>query len=64
MPSSQKDTGSYDYGKKNYNNEYNDPKSYNNTKKQNDPYEYTNKPPSYPQQNNTRSRNVQSVQQP
>ena len=63
LPGSQKDTG-YDYGKKSYNNEYSDPKSYSN-KRQTDPYEYSNKPPSYPQQNNTRNiRNVQSNQQP
>lgn len=62
LPTSQKDTGGYDFGKKNYNNEYSDPKSYN--KKQPDPYDYSNKPPSYPQQNNTRTRNIQSMQQP
>lgn len=64
MPSSQKDTGSYDYGKKISNNDYTDAKSYNNAKSRNDPYDYSNKPPSYPQQNNTRNRNVQSMQQP
>ena len=61
LPGSQKDTG-YDYGKKNYNNEYSDPKGYAN-KRQTDPYDYSNKPPSYPQQNNTRNnRNIQSHQ--
>lgn len=64
MPSSQKDTGSYDYGKKISNNDYSDAKSYNNAKSRNDPYDYSNKPPSYPQQNNGRNRNVQSMQQP
>ena len=42
LPSSQKDTG-YEYGKKNYNNDYSDPKSYSN-KRQVDPYDYSNKP--------------------
>ncbi len=56
LPSSQKDTGS-SYGKKDYGNEYSDPKSYSNkqSSRQNDPYDYSNKPPSYPQQNNTRN---------
>lgn len=56
LPSSQKDTGS-NYGRKDYGNEYSDPKSYSNkqSSRQNDPYDYSNKPPSYPQQNNTRN---------
>lgn len=67
MPSSQKDTGSYDYNKKvlSNNNDYYDLKNNNNNnKRQVDPYDYSNKPPSYPQQNNTRGRNIQSMQQP
>lgn len=66
LPNSQKDTGP-GYGKKDYGNEYSDLKSYSNkqSSRQNDPYDYSNKPPSYPQQNNTRnSRNARQQEQP
>lgn len=55
MPGSQKDTG-YNYGS--YNNDNSEQKGYGN-KRQTDPYDYSNKPPSYPQQNNNRNRNNQ-----
>lgn len=47
------------YGNGAYGNQYSELKSYNSNSKQNyyqnDPYEYTNKPPSYPQENITRN---------
>lgn len=71
MPSSSKEM-SLGYGMGNYGNDYSSHKGYNNSinsrqsyQKNEQPYSYSNKPPSYSQENATRNnRIIKSVQQP